>query len=165
MTRYYYAGGRRVDLEADDALVAVDQERAEAAGVKAAADTASARRLPGGVVIAARSDISGPQLAALTRAGALRPVYRHHRALMVAMPEIRVEVDTAKQRKAVFDAISSAPFAVEVADETSERIVLRPCSGLSDDALAVANYVYEHAHPAAAAVRFVQFVPRPDPAR
>ena len=162
MSRYYYAGGRRVELEADEELVAVDQKLAEAAGVTPRVDTTSTRKLPGGVIVAPRSDIDDKALATLRKAGALRPVYRHDRALLVALPEVRVEFDNAKQRKAVLDAISTAPYDVDVSEESDDRIVLRPRSGLSDDALAVANHVYERAPPAASSVRFLQFVPRPD---
>ena len=52
--------------------------------------------------------------------------------------------------------------AAEASDESAEGLVLRPTSGRSDDALTLANYIYEQAHPAAATVRFVQFVPRID---
>jgi hypothetical protein len=52
--------------------------------------------------------------------------------------------------------------SVSVVNESENGLVLRPTSGLSDDTLAVANYIYERAQPAAASVRFVQFVPKPE---
>ncbi len=165
MTRYYYAGGHRIDLEVDDDLVAVDEQVAEAGGVGGAPEGAAARRLPGGVVVTRRTAIAAPRLAALEQAGAIRPVYRHERALMVALPEIRVEVDTPRQRKAALAAIATAPFDVDIDDAQADRIVVRPRSGRSDEALAVANHVYERAHPAASSVRFVQVVPRPGSTR
>jgi len=159
MTAYYYAGGRRVTLETDDEHVAIDSQAASAAGIEKSAKN-PLRKLPGGVVVAVRSDLDEKQLASLRTAGALRPVYRHDRALLVPLPEIRVEFDNAKQRKSVQAAIAKAPHAVEITEESDDRIVLRPRSGLSDEALAVANYLYEQAHPAASSVRFVQIVPR-----
>jgi hypothetical protein len=160
MSRYYYAGGRRVDLETDDELVAVDEKAADLAGVQVETGSEQVRRLPGGVIVSPRSGFSDARLDTLARAGALRPVYRHAATVLVALPEIRVEFDSAKQRKAVKDAIPSAPYDVVVSDESTRGLVLRPTSGSSDDTLAVANYIYERAHPAAASVRFVQFVPK-----
>jgi hypothetical protein len=161
MTRYYYAGGRRIELERDDGYVAVDEKAADAAGIPL--DTtgqASARRLPGRVVVSPRSGFSPARLERLVQAGALRPVYRQDRSMLVPLPEVRVEYDNAKQRAAVKAAIAKAPCEAEVSDETAGGLVLRPTSGQSDDALALANYIYEEAHPAAASVRFVQFLPR-----
>jgi len=162
MTRYYYAGGRRIELEPDDQYVAVDEKAANAAGVSSEAGDSGARRLPGGVIVSARSGLSDAGLERLSQAGALRPVYRRDRSVLVPLPEIRVEYDNAKQRAAVKAAIPKGPCEAEVSDENADGLVLRPTSGSSDDALALANYIYEQAHPAAASVRFVQFVPKPD---
>lgn len=164
MGRYYYAGGKRVPLEADEAHVAVDRARAAAAGLGPAVENASPAggpRLPGGVVVAEREAIGEAQISKLREAGALRPVYRHREARIVALPEVRVEIDGARQRKAVLDSISRAPHQVEIAEDREDRIVLRLRSGSGDDAIDVANYVFEAAHPAAASVRLVQFVPKP----
>src|SRR6188508_1401530 len=162
MTRYYYAGGRRIELELDEHYVAVDEKAADAAGVSMEAGSATARRLPGGVTVSPRSGLSEAGLERLSQAGALRPVYRRDRSVLVPLPEIRVEYDNARQRAAVKAAIPQAPCEAEVTDESANGLVLRPTSGRSDDALTLANYIYEQAHPAAATVRFVQFVPRAD---
>jgi hypothetical protein len=161
MTRYYYAGGRRIELEPDDRYVAVDEKAADAAGVSLdAAGEPATRRLPGGVILSPRSDLGDARFERLSQAGALRPVYRRDRAIVVPLPEVRVEYDNAEQRAAVKAAIPKAPCQAEVSDESADGLVLRPTSGRSDDALALANYIYEKARPAAASVRFVQFVPK-----
>lgn len=162
MTRYYYAGGRRVEIEPDDRYVAVDEKVADAAGVRVSAGDTPVHRLPGGVIVSPRSELSQAGLEQLSQAGALRPVFRRDRSMVVPLPEIRVEFDNATQRAAVRAAIPGAPFEAQVSDENADGLVLRPASGRSDDALALANYIYEEAHPAAASVRFVQFVPKPD---
>jgi len=160
MTRYYYAGGRRIELEADDELVAVDEKDADAAGVRVDAGE-PAKRLPGGIILSPRARLNEADLERLSGAGALRPVYRRDRTVLVALPEIRVEFDSATQRAAVKAALPTAPFAVEVSDEHADGLVLRPASGRDVDTLAIANYIYEQARPAAASVRFVQVVPKP----
>jgi hypothetical protein len=162
MARYYYAGGKRIELETDDELVAVDEKVASVAGEQIAVAAANTRRLPGGVTVVPRADVDHIHLERLAQAGALRPVFRRGATVLVALPEIRVEFDTAKQRKAIKDAIPGAPHDVVVSDESSSGLVLRPKSGSSDDTLAVANYLYEQAHPLASSVRFVQFVPKRD---
>ena len=48
-----------------------------------------------------------------------------------------------------------------IAEQTNDRVVVRPTSGNGDDAMRMANDIYEGAHPAASSVRFVQFVPKP----
>jgi hypothetical protein len=162
--RYYYAGGRRVELEADDDLVAVDRTLATAAGVDIDDQAAAGAGRPSGeVVLARRSSFDEKRLASLRGAGALQPVFRRDRAVVVALPEVRVEFDDPEQRRAVKDALSRSPHGVVIAEDTTDRLVLHISSGSGDEALAVANYLYERAHPAAASVRFVQFVPRPGP--
>jgi hypothetical protein len=95
----------------------------------------------------------------LRAAGALQPVYRSGAALVVPMPEVRVELE-GDQRRAALDAIDAAHVAAEVTEETPERLSLRPTSGSGDDALDLANFIHEHAHPAAASVRMLQVVPK-----
>lgn len=166
MQRYYYAGGRRVELEADDDLVAVDRTRATAAGVDIDPDgPAAATRQTGEVVLAHRSALDEKRLAGLRGAGALGPVFRRDRAVVVPMPEVRVEFDDSEQRRAVKAALATSPHGVEIAEDSKDRMVLRLSSGSGDEALTVANYLYERAHPAASSVRFVQFVPKPGPGR
>jgi hypothetical protein len=163
--RYYYAGGKRVTIEEDDTRVAVDISRAGAAGLQKVIAGVSGPRLPGGVVVTERSALDKEGLERLRKAGALRPVFRHDRAVMVGMPEIRVEVDDETQRQAVLASIDRSPHPVEISEQGDDRLLLRPTSGSGDEALEVANFVYEQAHPAAASIRFVQFVPRPDTRR
>jgi hypothetical protein len=168
MGAYYYAGGRKIELERDDEHVAVDQKAAESAGVDARSAVAGAApaRGGGGVVLAERAALAPKTLAALRKAGALQPVYKRERAIVVALPEVRIEFDDARQRRAVKTCLSrgDGPKHV-VVEETNEWIVVRPLSGNGKDALAIANDVYEKAHPAASSVRFLQFVPKPGVSR
>ncbi len=163
MTRYYYASGKRIPIEEDKTQVAVDVHRADAAGLKAVLDGVSGAQLPGNVVLAPRGALDDKGFERLREAGALRPVYRHDRAVMVALPEIRVEIDDERQRKAVLASIDHSPHPVEISDQNEDRLLLRPISGSGDEALDVANFVFEQAHPAAASIRFVQYMPRPEP--
>lgn len=163
MGAYYYAGGRKVELESDDEHVAVDQKLAERAGLDAQVRTASAAvpRQGGGVFLAQRSALGEDMLASLREAGALQPVYKRERAVIVALPEVRIEFDNPDQRRAVMNILAKSRLKHTIAEDTDDRIVVRPASGNGADALKIANDIHERAHPAAASVRFVQFVPKP----
>jgi len=160
--RYFYAGGQRVPLERDEDQVAIEEDAAVRAGLGPLLErgSAGARRLPGGVLLLQRSKIDAATLAKLQ--GRIRPVYRHGAAMIVPLPEIRVEMDDERQASAVKEAIDSAPHPVDVAETSARRVLLKPRSGSSEDALDIANHMFERARPAAASVRLVQFVPRPE---
>ena len=164
MGAYYYAAGRRVQLESDEERVAVDKSAAERAGLDAHVRRATedGPRQGRGVVLVQRSALGEKTIASLRDAGALQPVYRHKDAVMVALPEVRVEFDTPEQRRAVMDVLAgSHALPHKISESTDERMIVRPESGDGEDALKIANEIYERAHPAAASVRFIQFVPKP----
>lgn len=157
---YYYAGGERHELDPVHELVAVDVRGAEGAEPGYELGTlAVVSRLPGGLAIVDRAALGDARHARLQAAGLLQRVYRSGRALVVPMPEVRVELD-AGQQEAVRAASAAAPMSVETVDETPERMTLRPSTGRGEDALDLANFIYEHAHPAAASARMLQVVPK-----
>jgi hypothetical protein len=161
MKHYYYAGGRKIELEADDKHVAVDRAVADAAGLTSGAIGGAASDLRSGVVLSEKSSLGDKVLDALDSAGALRPVFRRDEAVLVALPEVRVEYDDPTQRKAVKTLLASDFQDVSISEETDDRLILKPASGDARDALKLANDIFEHAHPAASSVRFVQFMPKP----
>ena len=162
MDSYYYAGGKKLELARDDEFVALDQRAATSSGVdvRALASAEGARRGAAGVLLLPRALLDKQQVDSLREAGALLPVFRRDRAILVALPEVRVEFDDAKERKAV-KALLSVTADVSVTQDESDVLVVRPSSGDAADALALANRIHEDARPAAASVRFIQFVPKP----
>jgi hypothetical protein len=160
---YYYAGGRKLALERDHEFVALDQAAAASSGVdvKALAGSEGARRGAAGVLLVRSACLDARQLHDLRKAGALLPVFRRDRAILVALPEVRVEFDDAKERKAVKALLAGKADGVSVTQDDSDLLVLRPSSGDADDALTLANQIHEDAGPAASSVRFIQFVPKP----
>ena len=177
MKNYYYAGGRKIELEDDDEHVAVDSAVAKAAGltgsatggaISSAISSAISGAIGGGmpdlrsgVVLSQKSSFGDKVLHALHGAGALRPVFRHDQALLVALPEVRVEYDDLTQRNAVKKLLASDFHGAAISEETDERLTVKLLSGDARDALKMANEIYELAHPAASSVRFVQFIPKP----
>jgi len=161
MKNYYYAGGRKIELETDDEHVAVDRAVAEAAGLTASAIGGGLPDLRGGVALSKKSSLGDKVLDALHGASALRPVFRHDQAVLVALPEVRVEYDDLTQRNAVKKLLASDFHDAAITEETEDRLILKPRSGDARDALKMANEIFERAHPAASSVRFVQFIPKP----
>ena len=75
------------------------------------------------------------------------------------MPEVRVELDKDQHGPAL-DAVKASQVRAQITDDTPERLSLRPESGSAEDALDLANFIYETARPAASSVRMVQVVPK-----
>jgi hypothetical protein len=164
MGESYYAGDRKIELDRAEDYVAVDQKAAKSAGLEKQVATAGgdAPRQGGGVVLMQRSALSEKTLTALHDAGALQPVYRRDPAVMVALPEVRVEFDTPEQRRAVTaDLADDSELPPSVSESTDIGLTVRPTSGDGADALKIANKIHESGHAAAASVRFIQFVPKP----
>ncbi|MBV8292577.1 MAG: hypothetical protein JOY55_12330 [Mycobacterium sp.] len=116
----------------------------------------------GGVVVVPRVALDEQTIASLSDAGALQPVYHHNNAVVVALPEVRVEFDTAEQRRAVMDVLAeNEALPQNIAQSTDDFLTVRPASGSGVDALKIANEIHERGHDADASVRFIQFVPKP----
>ncbi len=164
MSESYYVGGRKVELDRSVDYVAVDQTAAQKAGLQAQVDAAcdGSPRQGGGVVLVPRTALDEKTIANLSDAGALQPVYRRKNAVMVALPEVRVEFDTAEQRRAVMDVLAeSEALPHNVSQDTEDFLTVRPQSGSGVDALKLANDIHERGNDADASVRFIQFVPKP----
>jgi hypothetical protein len=163
MSESYYAGGRKVEIDRDHSYVAVVSDVAKEAGLDAQVEVATkgSQRGGGGVLLVERDALDDKMLTSLRDVGALQPVYRNDQAVMVALPEVRVEFDTAEQRQAVIDVLAD-PRALphKIVESTDDGLVVAPTSGKGEDALKLANDIQERGHPAAASVRFVQFVPK-----
>lgn len=158
---YYYAGGSRIELRGDDEHVAVLRSAVPSSMLEAVTSAQDATRTAE-VVVAPKAAFGQHGLTMLREAGALRPVFRHGRAMLVPFPEVRVEMDDAQQRSAVKSLLSTTQTQMLISEETPDRMVLVPSSLDALDAIEAANAIYEQAHPAASSARFVQITPRPD---
>jgi hypothetical protein len=166
-SRYYYAGGEKVALTPADDLVAVD-ERALSSVPKAVENALrqNVQPLSGGVALLNRADLGADAHAAmqvLEAAGAIHPVYRAQGALLVALPEVRVEETRGAKRKRLTDWLASHAKEAVVTLHGEDRLVLQPKSG--SDALKLANELTEQVGPELAQARFLRVVPRPSTRR
>jgi hypothetical protein len=161
--RYYYAGGKKITLAPADDLIAVDM-RALSAGLPAAVRD-SVRPLSGEVGLINRADLGSDAAAtiqALKATGATYPVFRAGGAVIVVLPEVRVEESRpgAKQ-KHLADWLASHSHEAVVKSRDQERLVLEPASGYGGDALKLANKLAEQVGPQMAQARFLRITPGP----
>jgi hypothetical protein len=167
---YYYAGGERVDLEPADDLFAVGGGTASVAAAIPEAASAAGQPLTGGIRLLTREEL-GDAAAAGAGSDPEFPVFRSHGAIMVALPEVRVEESRKAHRARLRKWLADHSRDVAVVggnggdrDDGDERWVLRPVSGKGADALALANQLAEQVGPQVAQPRFIRVVPRPDAA-
>jgi hypothetical protein len=164
---YYYASGRPVELKLDRDWVAADRKRLADAGVAAETLDAlgkDARSLRGDLFLARRKSVPPKQLQELEQAGAVEPVFQAQGAMIVVLPEVRVE-DPSQERRAAVQAWLRKNGQAEVVSAEDDRIVLRPTSGRALDALDIANQLAEQVGPALAQARFLRVTARPSTMR
>ena len=161
-SNYYYAAGKRIPLALDEEYVAVDLPKArQALGPAAEKVQAAFRTLRANTVMGKRSDLSQKILSLLEAASALHPVYREGDVQLVALPEVRVEMEKSQHTR-VLGFFQECRVPVSIERDEDEMAVVKPTSGKGADAVALANDIYEQIHPKAAQVRFLRVVPKPN---
>jgi hypothetical protein len=159
---YFYADGKRVTLEVESSLWALDTEALAAAMI---ADSmrerilADARRLRGKYVLA---HVPSAALASLRAAHAVQPVYRSADVMLVALPEVRVEESRPEKLRLLRAWLESRRPRIDVSEGEAGRLTLRPSSGDAVEALEIANALQEEITPELAEARFIRSVPSPD---
>src|SRR5215207_835391 len=131
---YYYAGTEKVHLTPADDLFAV--EGAEVRAV-AGASPPVGRELTGGLRLVSRDEL-GAVAKGLGGSKPKYPVFRSHGAIVVALPEVRVEESRTAQRAKLSKWLAEHGDDVTVVSRDGDRVVLRPVSGSGIDALAIA---------------------------
>ena len=161
---YYWAGGRRIELERDRHDVALDLERARSQGVSNDV-LAEAERL--GVALNDRlvlvSDSQLHQLGITDEAhdDALQPVFRAADGTrIVVLPEVRVEVADPGEQERLEAYVVQPGLDAKVTSSRPGRVVVTPSSGRGTDALDIANTMFERFHPEVSQARFLRIVPK-----
>jgi hypothetical protein len=168
---YYYAGGERIDLTPAADLLAVDEEKLSgkevSESVRSAVEKAARSRMSG-IALVHRADLGDRAAAveeALTRAGALQPVFQAGGATLVALPEVRVEETRAGTQRRLERWLESHAESATVESRGEERIVLKAASGYGGDALKIANELAEAVGPEMAQPRFLRLTAKPSPTK
>lgn len=159
---YYYAVGKRVTLEPAVDLVALDDVRlVEKLPDLRASDPALREGSPlrGGIRLVQRDDLMPDTLKRLRNAGVTQPVYRQDGAILVALPEIRIEDDSeaklAEVRKYVVGKVQP------ITSDAEGRLSLHPLSDDGRDALTLANELVEQYKLTSVSPRFLRVLPGP----
>ncbi len=159
---YFYASGKRVRLEVESRLWALDTEALAAAVIAESVRQlilADARLLRGKYVLA---HVPTGALPSLRAAHAVQLVYRSADAMLVALPEVRVEESRPEKLRSLRDWLASRRQRIEVSEAGAGRLTLRPCSGDAKEALEIANALQEEITPELAEARFIRSAPSPD---
>lgn len=163
-TSYYWAGDKKIPLEPSADWAAVDFARLGtlAKSVRGRIEHGGQGRvLRGSIHLVPRRAVPDEVYVKLDRQAAAFPVYRHGKALLVVLPEVRIEAGRS-QRERIQRMVGQAPHGAAISEQRGQTVVLRPASGRGVDALALANKVYETVHPRMVQARFVRIVPKPD---
>lgn len=158
---FYYAGGRKVRLIREPVRFAVDTNRLAALGIakkELKSIRGFARSLRHGYLLVDRKAISAAMMKKLGKTGAVQPVYRYGKGWVTFLPEIRIE-DGDKALVARIVAFAQE-MGAEVSLDYGSRVVLCPSSNLSEDAVDLANRIYEGFHPELVQARMIRIVPK-----
>lgn len=159
---YYFAGGERIALRADPQHVGVDLGRATSLPKRRqTALRKVGRPLRGDVVLLECSAVPDAEQAQLDADGALLPAYHADDSTIVVLPEVRVELRDPKQVSDLRRRLERAGVDRKSIRARGGRVSFAPRSGRAEDALRLANDLYEELEPAASQARFLRVVPRP----
>jgi hypothetical protein len=169
VVNYYYADHERIELTPAEDLLAIEERSWAVAQVPAPIRQAvekAARRITSEVRLLERSSLENPKVVGtLENAGVLQPVYRSQGAILVVLPEIRVEETRLARQQQLRAWLKSHAADMFVEDKNAGRLTLRPVSGDGGDALALANALAEEVGPEMVQARFVRITPRPSATR
>ncbi len=158
---YYYAGGEKIELTpADDLFVVESNDTRSIAG----ASQPVGRALTDGLRLVTKDEL-GDAVKGLGESKSKYPVFRAHGAIVVALPEVRVE-ESRKAHWAMLDKwLAEHGDDVTVVSRDDNRVVLKPVSGSGMDAVTIANDLAKDVGPEMAQARFIRVTPRPSTRR
>ncbi|HVK12653.1 MAG TPA: hypothetical protein VM597_28140 [Gemmataceae bacterium] len=155
---YYYAGGKKIELAPADDLVALDGRGLAKVSAEAREVVERAGRpLSEGIHLVEKAFLGDD--AEVAAAGRLYPVFRSRGAVIVALPEVRIEDSRVGYQKKIGSWLRSHAGEAVVEKHSADRVDVRPASG--GDALGIANALAEEVGPEMAQVRFLRVTGRP----
>jgi hypothetical protein len=155
---YYYAGGEKIALSRADDLFAVEGDDMRSVSK---APPSVGRALTDGLRLVTKDELGD----AAEESGGPKPrypVFRSHGAIVVALPEVRVEESRKTHRAHLQKWLEDHGDDVTVVSRDGVRVVLKPVSGSGEDALMIANDLAEKVGPEMAQARFIRVTPRPN---
>jgi hypothetical protein len=155
---YYWASGQKIPLDAA-AQIVVNTQAADEQGLwqgeLSEAATAKGTDIGKGLVILPSDAVPAELRDRLDNTGASAPVYRDEDALIVVLPEVRME-SAKSSAQDVRTAVERIDSDATVEESAPGRFVVKPSSGRGKDALRLANRLNEEVGPDAVQPRFVR---------
>lgn len=160
---YYYADGERITLELDAKHVGLDLDRVSSKALRQELEVLepNLEHLRRNVYLADTDDLTESLIDELRKAGALQPVFAYSEGLLVALPEVRVEVEEPGKRSSLESLLKKKSTGADVVRDQGERVTIRPKTGSGLDALRLANLVTETVDPDLSQVRFLRYLRKP----
>lgn len=160
---YYYAGGRRITLTPDKEwlVIAAQHLPTEVPEAVQAELQQKAQALSADLHMVRRAALSPATIDFLQQADAMAPVFRAAGALLVALPEVRVEEHRPVQQERLRAWLEHNPLAARISGQHTRGMVLTPVSGHGMDAVMLANRLTEEIAPEMAQAHFLRLVPQP----
>ncbi len=155
-TPFYYASGQRVELELDHEHTALDLSQASAAQRKALQPLG---RAVSATVLLLNSQARAHVHPASTPGALPLPVFKSGAALLVALPEVRVEDDDPAALARVVAWLCAEPGHGSVTDKRAGRLTLRAGPALHFGAVTLAREAVERCQVASASPRLLRVVP------
>ena len=140
---YYYAGKEKIELTPADDLFAVESKDVRSV-VEASQSFGSA--LTDGLRLVTKDEL-GDAVKELSSTRPKYPVYRSNGAIVVALPEVRVEESRKAHRAKLDKWLAQHGDEVTMVSRDDDRMVLKPVSGLGVDALRIANELTKDVSP------------------
>jgi hypothetical protein len=161
---FYYADGSAVRLAPTD-LTVVDLEAARAGDVPRSLVEglqADGRQVRGSLTMVEQDALTPDLERRLRAAGAVRPVFRaEDGALIVVLPEVRVEATNAEEVTRVRRLVEATPVKARIVERRPQQLSIQLDEADGIEALDLANRIEEEIHPALSQARFVRIVRRP----
>jgi hypothetical protein len=161
---YYWASGEKIPLSAAPEIV-VNSKAADEQGLWQGelSEVASSQGtdIGKGLVILPSDAVPAELRDRLDDTGASAPVYSADDALIVVLPEVRMESTTSSAQE-VRAAVERIDSNASVEESAPGRFVVKPSSGRGADALDLANRLTEAVNPDAVQPRFVR-ITKPQP--
>ena len=164
---HYKAGGTSVELTPHTGIIGIDTGKLSG---KAGASIWSSLKnesisVGRGIALVSVKEISNEQERKLRALKAFLPVFESGSAVLVPLPEVRVEGPTGTDvGKAMTQArrwLQGHSDRFKIIDDGAERLVVEPASGRGEDAVLLADEISDNVSRVTATPRFIRWTQRP----
>ncbi len=159
---YYYASGRRIPLTPAKEWLVIDAQHlpTDVPETVQAELQHEAQWLSADIQMVRRAALSPDTIAFLQQADAMGSVFRAAGALVVVLPEVRVEEHRPAQQERLLEWLEQNSQEARISRQNTRGMVLTPTSGHGMDAVTLANRLTEEIAPEMAQAHFLRIVPQ-----